>query len=79
MDIFFLHILHLFDDTMARMHSRDKGKSKSTRPSSRDKPSWLRYTSKEVELLIVKLAKDEHKLENNDKIRVSDVEMVFEA
>ena len=26
-----------------------------------------------------KLAKDERKLENNDKIRVSDVEMVFEA
>ena len=46
---------------MARMHSRDKGKSKSTKPSSRDKPSWLRYTSKEVELLIVKLAKEEHK------------------
>jgi small subunit ribosomal protein S15 len=46
---------------MARMHSRDKGKSKSTRPSTRDKPSWLRYTSKEVELLIIKLAKEEHK------------------
>ena len=43
------------------MHSRDKGKSKSTRPSSRDKPSWVRYNSKEVELLIVKLAKDENK------------------
>ena len=43
------------------MHSRDKGKSKSTRPSTRDKPSWVRHTSKEVELLIVKLAKDEHK------------------
>ena len=46
---------------MARMHSRDKGKSKSTRPSTRAKPSWLRYTSKEVELLIIKLAKEEHK------------------
>ena len=49
---------------MARMHSRDKGKSKSTKPSSRDKPSWLRYTSKEVKLLIVKLAKEEHKPSN---------------
>jgi small subunit ribosomal protein S15 len=43
------------------MHSRDKGKSKSTRPSSRDKPTWVRHTSKEVELLISKLAKEEHK------------------
>ena len=46
---------------MARMHSRDKGKSKSTRPSARDKPSWIRHTSKEVELLIVKLAKEDNK------------------
>ena len=45
---------------MARMHSRDKGKSKSTRPSSRDKPLWVRHTSKEVKLLIVKLAKKEY-------------------
>ena len=43
------------------MHSRDKGKSKSTRPSARDKPSWIRHTSKEVELLIVKLAKEDNK------------------
>ena len=41
---------------MARMHSRAKGKSGSTKPS---KPNltWVRYKSKEVELLVVKLAK----------------------
>ncbi|OYT31440.1 30S ribosomal protein S15 [Candidatus Woesearchaeota archaeon ex4484_78] len=41
---------------MARMHSRAKGKSGSKKPS---KPSlsWVRYKPKEVELLVVKLAK----------------------
>ncbi|RMF06748.1 30S ribosomal protein S15 [Candidatus Woesearchaeota archaeon] len=43
---------------MARMHSRDKGKSGSTRPSKLAKPSWIRYKPKEVELLVVKLAKE---------------------
>lgn len=45
---------------MARMHSRDKGKSGSTRPAKKTIPSWARYKGKEVELLIVKLAKEEH-------------------
>lgn len=42
---------------MARMHSRKKGKSKSTRPSKKEKKSWQRYSVKEAEQLVVKLAK----------------------
>lgn len=44
---------------MARMHSRKKGKAGSKRPMNRTKKSWIRYKPKEVELLIVKLAKEE--------------------
>lgn len=40
------------------MYSRKKGKAGSTRPSKKKLPSWVRYKPKEVELLIVKLAKD---------------------
>ena len=43
---------------MARMHSRKKGKSGSTKPAKRTVPSWLGYKAKEIELLIAKLAKD---------------------
>ena len=42
---------------MAKMHSRDKGKSGSTRPVNPTVPSWAREAS-EVELLVAKLAKD---------------------
>ena len=42
---------------MARMHSRDHGKSGSTKPSKKSVPIWIRYKPKEVEMLIVKLAK----------------------
>lgn len=42
---------------MARMYSRRKGKSKSTRPVKKAKPAWLRYQQEEVEQLILKLAK----------------------
>ena len=41
---------------MARMYSRRKGKSGSKRPAPR-KLTWVRYKPKEVELLIIKLAK----------------------
>lgn len=41
---------------MARMYSRRKGKSKSTKPIKRI-PSWMRYKGKEIEKLIIKLAK----------------------
>jgi len=43
---------------MARMHSRKHGKSGSTRPAVRTKPSFVTYGDKEVEMMIVKLAKD---------------------
>jgi len=43
---------------MARMYSRKKGKAGSTKPSRKKLPSWVRYKPKEVELLIVKLAKE---------------------
>ncbi len=40
------------------MYSRNKGKSGSTRPTKKSTPSWVRYKSKEIELLIIKLAKE---------------------
>jgi small subunit ribosomal protein S15 len=43
---------------MARMHSRDKGKSKSVKPIRKTNQSWLTYKDKEVEMLISKLAKE---------------------
>lgn len=43
---------------MARMHSRAKGKSRSTKPSKKIVPSWLKYKPKEVELLVIKYAKE---------------------
>jgi small subunit ribosomal protein S15 len=44
---------------MARMYSRKKGKAGSTKPSKKAIPSWMRYKTKEVELLVIKLAKEE--------------------
>jgi small subunit ribosomal protein S15 len=43
---------------MARMHSRDKGKSKSVKPTRKTSQSWLTYKEKEVEMLVAKLAKE---------------------
>ena len=43
---------------MARMYSRRKGKSGSKRPIKKGGRSWVRYRSKEIELLIMKLAKE---------------------
>jgi len=45
---------------MARMYSRKKGKSGSKKPIKPTVPTWVRYKAKEVELLIVKLAKEGH-------------------
>ncbi len=42
---------------MARIHSHRKGKSQSTRPTSKRAPSWVTHSPEEVEALIVKLAK----------------------
>lgn len=39
------------------MYSRKKGKSRSTKPFKKGKTTWLRYSNKEIEMLVVKLAK----------------------
>lgn len=41
---------------MARMHSKSKGKSGSKKPAPK-KLTWVRHKPKEVELLVIKLAK----------------------
>ena len=43
---------------MTRMHSSGHGKHGSKRPAADKAPTWLRYKSKEIELLAVKLAKE---------------------
>jgi small subunit ribosomal protein S15 len=45
---------------MARMHSGKRGQSGSKRPLNAETPSWVRYKAKELELIIVKLAKEGH-------------------
>ena len=40
------------------MYSRNKGKSKSVKPTRKTNQSWLTYKEKEVEMLIAKLAKE---------------------
>lgn len=42
---------------MARIHARKKGKAGSKRPLGRKKPTWMGYSPKEVEQLVIKLAK----------------------
>ena len=42
---------------MARMHSGKKGKAGSKKPVSKHKLTWIRYSNKEAEQLIIKLAK----------------------
>ncbi len=46
---------------MARMHSRAKGKSGSHKPVKKVVPGWVKYSPKEVELLVVKYAKEDMK------------------
>ncbi|MBS7645553.1 MAG: 30S ribosomal protein S15 [Candidatus Bathyarchaeia archaeon] len=43
---------------MARMYTRKRGSSGSTRPVSKRPPPWCKYTPEEVESLVVKLAKE---------------------
>jgi len=43
---------------MARMYSRKKGKAGSKKPARKSAPSWIRYGATEIEMLIVKLAKE---------------------
>lgn len=45
---------------MARLYSRKKGQSGSTRPIKKGKRSWVRYDKKELEQLIIKLANQEN-------------------
>lgn len=66
---------------MAKMHSRKKGKSGSKRPIKKTQPTWLRYKAKEVELLVVKLAKEGHSssqigIHLRDNYGVPDVKLV---
>ncbi|MFX1257839.1 MAG: 30S ribosomal protein S15 [Promethearchaeota archaeon] len=42
---------------MARLHSRKRGKSGSTRPPRLEKPVWVELSAEEVENLVVKLAR----------------------
>jgi len=42
---------------MARMHSRKKGRSASHKPTKLTKKSWNRYSNKETEQLVLKIAK----------------------
>lgn len=43
---------------MARRFSRRKGQAGSTKPSKLTKPNWVRYSKEEVEMLVLKLAKE---------------------
>jgi small subunit ribosomal protein S15 len=43
---------------MARKYSGARGKSGSTKPSKKSVPAWFQHKSKEIELLVVKLAKE---------------------
>ena len=43
---------------MARIHSHRKGKSHSSRPPTIRSTQWIKYDKKEIESLIVKLAKE---------------------
>jgi small subunit ribosomal protein S15 len=43
---------------MARIHAHTHGKSHSTRPTSRDAPSWIKYKPSEVSSLVVQLSRE---------------------
>ena len=43
---------------MARLYTSKRGRSGSTRPISKKTPSWCKYTSDEVEELVLKLARE---------------------
>jgi small subunit ribosomal protein S15 len=43
---------------MARIYSRKRGKAGSKKPIKKTAPLWVRYKPKEVEMLILKLAKE---------------------
>lgn len=43
---------------MARLHSKKRGKSGSSRPAVKVTPEWVEYSAHEVEELIVKMGRD---------------------
>lgn len=43
---------------MARTHAHTHGKSHSTRPATKDSPSWVSHDTNEITDLVVKLTKD---------------------
>lgn len=43
---------------MARMHSGRHGRSGSTKPAKKVMPTWSRYKAKELEMLVIKLARE---------------------
>jgi small subunit ribosomal protein S15 len=45
---------------MARMHSRARGQSGSTRPASKTAPGWIDYKPREIEELVVTLFNQGH-------------------
>jgi len=66
---------------MARMHSGAKGKAGSLKPDHKTKPTWLRYSEKEIEMLVLKLAKEGLKpsqigLHLRDSYGIPDVEFL---
>ena len=68
---------------MARMHSRKKGKSGSKKPIKKNIPTWLSYKKNEIELLVIKLAKDgkstsEIGLILRDNYGIPDVKLICE-
>jgi small subunit ribosomal protein S15 len=66
---------------MAKMHSRKRGTSGSKKPLHKTKPTWLRVHGKELDMLIVKLAKEGKSasqigLELRDSYGVPDVKTI---
>ncbi len=53
---------------MARMYSRRRGKSGSKKPTKKASYSWMSYKPKEVELLVIKLAKEGNNLSTTGTI-----------
>jgi len=43
---------------MARMHGKARGKSKSRKPHNKEESSWVTFKPQEIEMMIVKLAKE---------------------
>lgn len=68
---------------MARVYSRKKGKSGSSKPLVKKEQSWLRYKGREVELLITKLSKEGYRpsqigIHLRDTYGIPDVKAVTE-